>query len=239
MQLGFRKMKSAVIVFPGSNRERDLAQALEKASGQKSTLIWHGDTELPKNIDLVCLPGGFSYGDYLRCGAIAARASIMDAVHAHVKRGGYVLGVCNGFQILCESGLLPGVLQRNAGLHFICRDVHLRVERADTAFTSAYKKGDVIKVPVAHGEGNYTADAETLKKLEANNQILFRYVDAQGKTDAHANVNGASLNIAGIVDEKARVLGMMPHPENAIQTEQGSIGGLKLFESLTALKVAA
>jgi phosphoribosylformylglycinamidine synthase I len=232
-------VKAAVIVFPGSNRERDLALALEKASGMKTAMVWHDDIELPKGIDLVCLPGGFAYGDYLRCGAIAARAKIMDAVMMHAKRGGYVLGVCNGFQILCESGLLPGVLQRNRNLHFICRDVHLRVERTDTAFTSSYKKGDVIKVPVAHGEGNYTADTETLKKLEANNQILFRYADANGKMDERANVNGASLSIAGIIDEKARILGIMPHPENAIQTEQGSTGGFGLFESLNALKAAA
>ncbi|MES2906478.1 MAG: phosphoribosylformylglycinamidine synthase subunit PurQ [Pseudomonadota bacterium] len=232
-------MKSAVIVFPGSNRERDLSLALEKASGHKSVMVWHGDTALPKDIDLVALPGGFSYGDYLRCGAIAARANIMDPVREHAKRGGYVLGVCNGFQILCESGLLPGVLQRNAKLHFICRDVHLRVERNDTAFTSAYQKGDVIKVPVAHGEGNYTADAETLKKLESDNRILFRYVNANGETDERSNINGASLSIAGITSENGRVLGMMPHPENAIEMPQGSTGGLGMFQSLQNTRKAA
>ncbi len=232
-------MKAAVIVFPGSNRERDLALAFEKASGQKAAMLWHGDTELPKGIDLVALPGGFSYGDYLRCGAIAGRTKIMDAVREHAQRGGYVLGICNGFQILCESGLLPGVLQRNRGLHFICQDVNLRIERADTAFTSSYKKGDVIKVPIAHGEGNYTADTETLKKLEQNNQILFRYVTTEGKLDERANVNGASAAIAGIVSENARVLGMMPHPENAIEPAQGSVGGWGLFESLFAQRKAA
>jgi phosphoribosylformylglycinamidine synthase I len=232
-------LKAAVIVFPGSNRDRDLSQALEKASGMKTAMVWHADTELPKGIDLVCLPGGFAYGDYLRCGAIAARAKIMGAVIKHAQRGGFVLGICNGFQILCESGLLPGVLQRNRNLHFICRDVHLRIERTDTAFTSAYKRGDVIKVPIAHGEGNYTADEETLKKLEANNQVLFRYAGRDGELAFEGNVNGAANAIAGIVDKKARVLGMMPHPENAIQGEQGSTGGFGLFESLNALKVAA
>ena len=232
-------MKSAVIVFPGSNRDCDIALALEKSTGIKPVMVWHDDTELPKGIDLVTLPGGFAHGDYLRCGAIAARTKIMHAIHAHAQRGGFVLGVCNGFQILCESGLLPGVLQRNRNLHFICRDVYLRVERNNTVFSSAYKKGEVIKVPIAHGEGNYTADAETLKKLETNNQIVFRYVGRNGELSDEGNVNGASDAIAGFTDETGRILGMMPHPENAIQPEQGSTGGWGLFESLNALKAAA
>lgn len=232
-------MKSAVIVFPGSNRERDLKSALHRASGIEPVMIWHGETELPSNIDLVALPGGFSYGDYLRCGAIAARSNIISALRHHAIRGGYVLGICNGFQILCETGLLPGVLQRNRALHFICRDVHLRVERNDTDYTSAYRRGQTIKIPVAHGEGNYTADEETLKKLETENQVLFRYVNEDGETNDISNYNGASGAIAGIVSANARVLGLMPHPENAIDSAQGSTDGWGLFQGLCGTRVAA
>jgi phosphoribosylformylglycinamidine synthase I len=227
-------MKAVVAVFPGSNREHDLARAIERASGYKPELIWHSETELPAGTDLVALPGGFAFGDYLRCGAIAARSPIMRAVAAHAERGGLVLGVCNGFQILCEAGLLPGVLVRNRALKFLCRDVHLRVERSDTPFTSAYAAGAVIRVPVAHGEGNFIADAATIKILEEEHRVLFRYVDAHGQLGDEANVNGAINGIAGIVSEKRNVLGMMPHPENAIESAQGSTDGLGLFRSLAA-----
>ncbi|MBX9992911.1 phosphoribosylformylglycinamidine synthase subunit PurQ [Phreatobacter oligotrophus] len=232
-------MKAAVIVFPGSNRERDIAYALELTSGQKPALVWHGDRDLPAGTDLVVLPGGFSYGDYLRCGAIAARATVMDAVRAHAARGGLVLGVCNGFQILCEAGLLPGVLMRNAQLKFIARNIHLKVERSDTPFTRRYNAGAVIEVPVAHGEGNFIADAETVAKLEGEGRVVFRYCDAAGQVTADANINGATNAIAGIVSENRRVLGMMPHPENHVDPAIGSTDGRGLFESLAeALQTA-
>src|SRR6201986_1530149 len=176
-------MKSAVLVFPGINRERDMARALKLVSGREPATVWHAETALPDGTDLVVIPGGFSYGDYLRCGAIAARAPIMDAVRAIAARGGLVLGVCNGFQILCEAGLLPGVLMRNARLKFICKDVHLRVERSDTPFTRGYNAGQVIRVPVAHGEGNYEADEETLERLEGEGSVLYRYVSPQGQLE--------------------------------------------------------
>jgi phosphoribosylformylglycinamidine synthase len=227
-------MKAAIAVFPGSNREQDLARALRLVTGHAPRMIWHAERALPAGVDLVCLPGGFSYGDYLRCGAIAARAPIMDAVRAHAARGGLVLGVCNGFQILCEAGLLPGVLVRNRSLAFLCRDVHLKVERADTPFTRAYRPGEVIRVPVAHGEGNFTADAETLARLEGEGRVPFRYVDAEGGRIDAANVNGAANAIAGVLNEARNVLGMMPHPENAVEPAHGSTGGLGLFASLAA-----
>src|SRR5437588_5658838 len=173
-------MKSAVIVFPGINRDRDMARALRLISGHEPVMVWHADAALPEGTDLVVIPGGFSYGDYLRCGAIAARAPIMDAVRMHAQEGGLVLGVCNGFQILCEAGLLPGVLMRNAGQKFICRDVYLRVERSDTPFTRGYNAGQVIRVPTAHGEGNYVADPATIDRLESENRILFRYTAPDG-----------------------------------------------------------
>src|SRR5437868_9373154 len=169
-------MKSAVIVFPGINRERDMARTLRLISGRAPAMVWHADAALPAGIDLVVIPGGFSYGDYLRCGAIAARSPIMAAVRAHAAKGGLVLGVCNGFQILCESGLLPGVLMRNAALKFICKDVYLRVERSDSPFTAGYNAGQVVRVPVAHGEGNYVADDETVARLEGDGRVAFRYV---------------------------------------------------------------
>src|SRR4051812_28721307 len=225
-------MKSAVIVFPGINRERDMARTLRLVSGNEPALVWHGDTELPAGTDLVVLPGGFSYGDYLRCGAIAARAPIMNAVRAHADKGGLVLGVCNGFQILCESGLLPGVLMRNAELKFICRDVHLRVERSDTPFTRGYNAGQVIRVPIAHGEGNYIADDETIAGLEGEGRVVFRYCAPDGSVDALSNVNGASRAIAGIVSEGGNVLGMMPHPENHVEPIMGCTDGRGLFAGL-------
>ena len=226
-------MISAVVTFPGSNREGDVARALAKASGKSVHHVWHGDYELPTGTDLVVLPGGFSYGDYLRCGAIAGRAHIMDAVRAHAARGGLVLGICNGFQILVESGLLPGVLMRNAGLKFVCKMQHLRVERNDTAFTWAYQPKQVIEVCIAHGEGNYEADDETIARLEGDGRVAFRYCDAHGALGGAANPNGSRNDIAGIYSEKFNVLGMMPHPENLIEALTGGIDGLGLFESLS------
>jgi phosphoribosylformylglycinamidine synthase len=225
-------MKSAVIVFPGINRERDMARTLRLVSGREPAMLWHGDTALPAGTDLVVLPGGFSYGDYLRCGAIAARSPIMDAVRTHAKKGGLVLAVCNGFQIACEAGLLPGVLMRNSQLKFICRDVYLRVERSDTPFTRGYNAGQVIRVPVAHGEGNYTADADTLARIEGEGRVLFRYSDPNGKLDLDWNHNGAVNAIAGIVNEGGNVLGMMPHPENHVEAALGPTDGRGLFAGL-------
>jgi len=227
-------MKSAVVVFPGSNRERDMAHALKLVSGREPVMVWHAETELPAGTDLVVLPGGFSYGDYLRCGAIAAHAPVMDAVRDHARKGGLVMGVCNGFQILCESGLLPGVLQRNASVKFICRDVHLKVERSDTPFTRGYNAGQVIRVPVAHGEGNFFAAEGTIGRLEAEGRILFRYTDPQGKLDPNWNVNGAMNSIAGVLNEKLNVLGLMPHPENHVESAIGCTDGRGLFAGLVA-----
>ena len=233
-------MKSAVIVFPGINRERDMARALKLISGRDPVMTWHADTALPHGTDLVVIPGGFSYGDYLRCGAIAARAPIMAAVRTFVARGGLVLGVCNGFQILCEAGLLPGVLMRNARLKFIAHDVYLRVERSDTPFTRGYNAGQVIRVPVAHGEGNYEADEETLKRLESEGRVLYRYCAPDGTVDEAFNFNGAAHSIAGIVNERGNVLGMMPHPENHVEDIMGCADGRGLFAGLLAhLKQAA
>src|SRR5271166_105077 len=184
-------MRAAVILFPGINREGDAARALRQSSGAEPGIVWHADQDLPRGTELVVLPGGFSYGDYLRCGAIAAQAPIMEAVRTHARRGGLVIGICNGFQILCEAGLLPGVLLRNAGLKFICRDVHLRVERSDTPFTHGYNAGQVIRVPIAHGEGNYEADKETLKRIEGEGRVVFRYSAPDGMIDPDWNHNGA------------------------------------------------
>ncbi|MBS7542720.1 phosphoribosylformylglycinamidine synthase subunit PurQ [Ancylobacter oerskovii] len=228
-------MKAAVLLFPGSNREGDVARALKHVTGIEPTVVWHAETELPAGTDLVVLPGGFSYGDYLRCGAIAARAAIMDAVRAHAARGGLVLGICNGFQILCESGLLPGVLVRNARLRFICREALLKVERNDTPFTRRYGKGAIVRFPVAHGEGNYTADAETLARLEGEGRVAFRYVMADGRRDDTQVLNGAANSIAGIVSEKLNVLGLMPHPENHVDPLIGSTDGRALFESIEGM----
>ncbi|MFN3685973.1 phosphoribosylformylglycinamidine synthase subunit PurQ [Salinarimonas sp.] len=224
-------MRAAIVVFPGSNRDRDVERALAKA-GADVVRVWHAETALPAGIDLAVLPGGFSYGDYLRCGAIAARSPAMDAVRAHAARGGLVLGICNGFQILCEAGLLPGVLMRNAERRFVCRRQHLRVERADTAFTAAYRKGAVIHVASAHGEGNYVTDPDTLARLEGDGRVAFRYCDAAGAITPESNCNGSLNAIAGIYDERLRVLGMMPHPENLVDALVGGTDGLGLFESL-------
>jgi phosphoribosylformylglycinamidine synthase len=225
-------MRSAVLVFPGINRERDMARALRLVSGRETAMVWHTDKALPADTDLVVVPGGFSYGDYLRCGAIAARAPVMDVVRRFAAGGGLVLGVCNGFQILCEAGLLPGVLMRNAALKFICRDVFLKVERSGSPFTRGYNAGQVIRVPVAHGEGNYVADAQTIERLEGEGRVLFRYVSPQGSLDPAWNVNGATNAIAGIVNESGNVLGMMPHPENHVEPELGVTDGRGLFAGL-------
>src|SRR6187431_1637954 len=227
-------MKAAVVVFPGSNRERDMAHALKLVSGREPAMVWHAETELPAGTDLVVLPGGFSYGDYLRCGAIAARAPIMSSVREHARKGGLVMGVCNGFQILCEAELLPGILLRNASVKFICRDVHLKVERSDTPFTRGYNAGQVIRVPVAHGEGNYVAGEGTIGRLEAEGRILFRYATPDGTVDEESNINGAAQSIAGIVNERGNVLGMMPHPENHVEDIMGCTDGRGLFAGLAA-----
>jgi phosphoribosylformylglycinamidine synthase len=215
-------MQSAIIVFPGSNRERDAAVALKRATGREPLHVWHRETDFPK-VDLIVLPGGFSYGDYLRCGAMAAHSPIMRAVKARAAAGVPILGVCNGFQILVESGLLPGALLRNASLKFICKRVTLSVERSDTIFTGRYQAGDRISVPVAHGDGNYVADAETLKQVEGDGLVAFRYVDA---------VNGSVNDIAGLFDPTGRILGLMPHPEDAVDPLHGSVDGKPLFEGL-------
>ncbi|KQO43384.1 phosphoribosylformylglycinamidine synthase subunit PurQ [Methylobacterium sp. Leaf85] len=226
-------MRAAIVVFPGSNRDGDVARALHLA-GAEVVKMWHTETALPAGTDLAVLPGGFSYGDYLRCGAIAGRAAAMDAVRDHAARGGLVLGICNGFQILCESGLLPGVLMRNVDRRFICHRQLLRVERADTRFTSSYAKGQVIDVCVAHGEGNYFADADTVARLEGDGRVAFRYSDASGDLTVDANRNGSLNSIAGIYSENLNVLGMMPHPENFVEGLIGGVDGRGLFESLAA-----
>lgn len=225
-------MKSAVIVFPGSNCDRDVAVALEKCSGAKPQMIWHGEQELPRGIDLVVLPGGFSYGDYLRCGAIANFANIMPSIKQFVERGGYVLGICNGFQILVESHLLPGALMRNRSLKFVCRDVHIRTENNDTPFTKNCSKNQVLKIPVAHHDGNYFIDADTKKAMNDNGQIVFRYATESGEITDAANPNGALDNIAGIVNAKKNVLGMMPHPERLFEPALGGTDGKFIFDSI-------
>ena len=233
-------MKAAVLVFPGINRERDMARTLKLISGQAPAMVWHAEHELPAGTDLVVIPGGFSYGDYLRCGAIAARSPVMDAVLAFAAKGGLVLAVCNGFQIACEAGLLPGVLMRNAQLKFICRDIFLKVERSDTPFTRGYNAGQVIRVPTAHGEGNYVADAETIARLEGEGRVIFRYVAPDGVRDETYNVNGSTNAIAGIANERGNVLGMMPHPENHVEPAIGSTDGRGMFAGLAeALERAA
>ena len=227
-------MRAAVILFPGINREGDAARALRRASGRAPAIVWHAEHDLPTGTDLVVLPGGFSYGDYLRCGAIAARAPIMEAVRAHAARGGLTLGVCNGFQILCEAGLLPGVLMRNAGRRFICKMQHLRVENAATPFTRGYAPGQVVKFAIAHGEGNFVADSETIRAIEKENRVALRYCDAEGQIVTSANPNGSTNAIAGVFNERFNVLGLMPHPENLIDPLVGGVDGRALFEALAA-----
>ncbi|MBS3847960.1 phosphoribosylformylglycinamidine synthase subunit PurQ [Devosia sp. J2-20] len=217
-------MKSAVIVFPGLNRDRDMIAALTKISGTAPAIVWHQDTDLP-DVDLVVIPGGFSYGDYLRCGAIAARSPIMDRVRERAAKGTKVLGVCNGFQILIEAGLLPGALMRNQSLKFVCREVKLEVTNADTDFTRGYSQGQIIRCPVAHHDGNYFADTETLNRLEGENQVAFRYAEG-------TNPNGSLNDIAGILNDQKNVLGLMPHPENLIEAAHGGDDGRALFAGL-------
>jgi phosphoribosylformylglycinamidine synthase len=224
-------MKAAVIVFPGSNCDRDVKVAIERVIDGQVSLVWHADAAVP-DADVIVLPGGFAYGDYLRTGAMAAHSPVMRDVVAKARAGTPVIGICNGFQVLCEAGLLPGVLMRNASLKFVCRDVRLKVERTATPFTSRFAPGEVIRLPVAHGEGNYYADAATLDRLEAEGRVVFRYVDADGNATEEANPNGSQRNIAGICDASGRVLGLMPHPERLIEPLLGGIDGRKVFESV-------
>jgi phosphoribosylformylglycinamidine synthase subunit PurQ / glutaminase len=222
-------MKSAVILLPGLNRDRDMIAALTKISGQAPVTAWQTDTSI-SDVDLIIIPGGFSYGDYLRCGAIAARSPVMRAVKEKADRGVMVIGVCNGFQIMLEAGMLPGALMRNASLKFVCREVKLSVANANTAFTRAYRPGEMIRCPVAHHDGNYFADTETLARIEGSGQVVFRYAEG-------TNPNGSVNDIAGIINEKGNVLGLMPHPENLIEAAHGGADGRGLFES--ALGMAA
>ncbi|HLN24829.1 MAG TPA: phosphoribosylformylglycinamidine synthase subunit PurQ [Patescibacteria group bacterium] len=224
-------MKAAVIVFPGSNCDRDVAVALKASMGKAPLMVWHRDTELPA-VDLVVVPGGFSYGDYLRCGAMAAHSPIMREVKALADKGAPVLGICNGFQILTEAGLLPGVLMRNAALRFICKDVTLRVETTDSPFARRYAAGEAIRLPIAHAEGNYFADADTLDRLEGEGRVAFRYCTADSDVTAEANPNGSARNIAGIYNEKRTVLGLMPHPERLAEDALGGTDGIPMFEGL-------
>ena len=226
-------MKSAVIVFPGSNCDRDVAVALARASGRAPHMLWHRETEMPP-LDLIVVPGGFSYGDYLRPGAMAAHSPIMREVQARAAAGVAVLGICNGFQVLCETGMLPGVLMRNADLKFICRDVHLRVENDTSLFTRAYRPSQVVRIPIAHNEGNFFADPETLGRLVDGGRIAFRYCTAAGTMADDANPNGSQQAIAGILNARGNVLGMMPHPERASDGRLGGTDGRALFESLVA-----
>ncbi|MEL6619220.1 MAG: phosphoribosylformylglycinamidine synthase subunit PurQ [Pseudomonadota bacterium] len=215
-------MKAAVVVFPGSNCDRDLAVAF-KAAGADVQMVWHKDTDLPAGIDIVGVPGGFSFGDYLRCGAIAANSPICGAVKAHADRGGYAMGICNGFQVLTETGILPGALLRNAGLKYVCKTVGLRVETSQSVYTEGYNAGDVIDIPIAHHDGNYFADDATLDRLDGDDRVVFRYID---------NPNGSLRDIAGILSDNRRVLGMMPHPERAADAGHGGTDGQALFRAL-------
>lgn len=218
-------MKTAVVVFPGSNCDRDLAVALRETTGAAPAMVWHGDSDLPAGLDLIALPGGFSYGDYLRSGAMSARSPVMRAVVAAAERGVAVLGVCNGFQVLTEAGLLPGALMRNAGLDFVCRTVALEVANSQTSFTSRYDAGETIRIPVAHHDGNFFADDATLDRLEGEGRVVFRYGEA---------VNGSARSIAGIVNDQGNVLGLMPHPERMIEAAHGGTDGRRMFEGLVA-----
>ena len=231
-------MKIGVVTFPGSNCDYDCFKAVQEGLGAEAVYLWHKEHDL-QGVDAVFLPGGFSYGDYLRAGAIAAHSPIMREVIAFANAGGPVAGICNGFQILCESGLLPGALMRNRSLKFRSRPVYLRVEQMRPPFTSEYEVGEVLRVPIAHGEGCYTADPEILDALEADGRVLFRYCDREGDVTPDANPNGSARNIAGIVNEAGNVLGMMPHPERAISLELGSVDGLGLFRSLAEFLVGS
>lgn len=232
-------MRAGIVLFPGTNRERDMALALQRVTGHKPEMLWHRDTALPAGTDLVVLPGGFSYGDYLRCGAMAAQSPIMQAVKAFAERGGHVLGVCNGFQMLTEAGLLPGALLRNATLRFLSMDCHMRVERADTPYTGRFQRGQVFRSTMAHGDGNYFADDATLDALEGEGLVALRYATPAGEVTQAANRNGSARNIAGILSPNLRVLGLMPHPENQVDPMIDGTDGLPLFESLAATLAAA
>ncbi len=226
-------MKAAVVIFPGTNRERDVCAALKRASGDEPAIVWHRDSELPA-ADLIVLPGGFAYGDYLRCGAMAAHSPIMREVKARAAKGVPVLGICNGFQVLTEAGMLPGALLANRTLSFICRDVHLRVETSQTLFTCGYEAGQTIRVPVAHGEGNYTADAATLDRLEGEGLVAFRYCSPAGELTDIDNVNGSARCIAGVFNDTRTVLGLMPHPENSTDPLLGCTDGQGLFNGIVS-----
>ena len=226
-------MKFGVVVFPGSNCDHDCYHVLKHVLKKDTQFVWHKSQEISK-FDCIVLPGGFSYGDYLRTGAIARFSPVMEAVKKHAEKGKLVIGICNGFQILLESGLLPGAMLRNQSLQFVCKFVHLRVESAQTPFTKKCKKGEILNIPIAHGEGNYFADDETLADLEKNKQIVVRYADANGKITDESNPNGSLANIAGICNKKRNVFGLMPHPERASEQELGSIDGKKIFESIIA-----
>lgn len=227
-------MKFGVIVFPGSNCDRDMAMVTEGIFGQPTRMVWHQETDIA-DLDVIAVPGGFSYGDYLRCGAIARFSPVMQSVIDHANQGKYVLGVCNGFQVLTEVGLLPGALVRNRDLHFICDRQPLKVERNDQVWTRGYSKDQVLTIPIAHGEGRYHADQDTLKAIEENGQVLFRYCDAQGRVNDAANPNGSLNNIAGITNAQGNVLGMMPHPERAADGNVGLVDGKGLFDGLLNL----
>ncbi len=226
-------MKAAVIVFPGSNCDRDIQVALRQSMGSEPQMVWHKDADFD-DVDLICLPGGFSYGDYLRCGAMSAKSPVMKEVVTRANKGVPVLGICNGFQILTECGLVPGALMRNSNLRFVCRDIHLKVERNDTVFTKQYAAGQNIRIPVAHHDGNYFIDDEGLEALEDNGQVAFRYSAEDGSVNIEANPNGSLNNIAGIYNTKGNVLGMMPHPERLCETTLGGTDGRPMFDSLVA-----
>ena len=226
-------MKAAVIVFPGSNCDRDIQVSLRKSMGAEPLMVWHGDSSFDY-VDLIAIPGGFSFGDYLRAGAMAAKSPVMREIIARANKGVPVLGICNGFQILTESGMLPGALMRNAALKYVCRDINLRVETNNTAFTQGYNVGDVLRIPIAHHDGNYYADAYTLSELEDYNRIAFRYTDASGNQAVDANPNGSQNDIAGILNKNRNVLGMMPHPERLADAELGGEDGKRMFDGLVA-----
>ena len=223
--------KAAVIVFPASNCDRDVKVALERTPGIEPVMVWHKETELPK-VELIVLPGGFAFGDYLRAGAMAAHSPVMYEVRRRAEKGVPVLGICNGFQILTEAGLLPGAFLQNAGLKFVCKDVHLRVETSQSLFTNKYEAGQTVRIPIAHHEGNYYADDDTLKRLESNGQVAFRYCTAEGKVTPEANPNGAARNIAGLFNEGKTILGLMPHPERLADAALGGEDGKAIFEAL-------
>ncbi|HEY2848196.1 MAG TPA: phosphoribosylformylglycinamidine synthase subunit PurQ [Pyrinomonadaceae bacterium] len=225
-------MKFGVVVFPGSNCDHDAYHAISKHAGQPVDFIWHQDTDLSR-YDAIIVPGGFSYGDYLRAGALARFSPVMRSLKEFAASGRYVFGICNGFQILCEAGLLPGALRRNAGLHFVCRHVNLKLENSNTPFTTDLDPGKILSIPIAHAEGNYTCDDEAYHGLQENGQIVFRYCDAAGEITSHANPNGSRDNIAGVCNESRNVLGMMPHPERACEPLLGSNDGRDIFRSLT------